>query len=234
MKIGIFTDSHYSSKEVSNKTRRPSLSLGKIHQAMEEFHDVDCIVCLGDLVDTCETYQECEAKLREIGLLIRSVGVPFYCLRGNHDCDLFTEEQFYEGIGTEKPPFSLKMGSDMLVFLDANYDSDGKTYLPGCVDWTDTMLPDDQMESLKTVLADRAVTNVYVFIHQNVDPDVQWQHILSNAEQVRNVISGSGKVKRVIQGHYHPGHNNEIDGVAYHTLPAMCEGERNYYEVMEI
>lgn len=234
MKIGIFADSHYSSQTVSNKTRRPSLSFGKIRRAMEAFAGVDCIVCLGDLVDTCKSYAESEAKLREVGELVRSGGVPFYCLRGNHDCDIFTSDQFYSAVGVERPALSVKAGTDLLVFLDANYDSAGNAYVPGRVDWTDAMLPNDQLERLKDALGAPDVENAYVFMHQNIDPDVQRQHILSNAGAVREVIARSGKVRRVIQGHYHPGHDNLIDGVEYHTLPAMCEGEQNYFEIYEI
>lgn len=234
VKIGIFADAHYSSKNISNLTRRPILSLGKLRQAMDAFRDVDCIVCLGDLVDTCDTFQESEEKLREVGELMQSVGVPLYCLRGNHDCDIFTSEQFYERLGVQKPPFSIRNGSNVLIFLDANSDHSGQAYIPGRVDWTDTRLPEDQLAQLSEILNAEDVENAYIFMHQNVDPQVQWQHILTNAGAIRKVISNSGKVRKVIQGHYHPRHDAVIDGVLYHTLPAMCEGERNYYEIMEI
>lgn len=234
MKIGIFTDSHYSSKEISNKTRRPSLSFEKIKQALEAFKDVDCVICLGDLVDICDSYRESEAKLRAVGALIRDFGVPFYCLRGNHDCDIFTSKQFYSVLGFDRPEFVIKNGEKRLVFLDANYDVNEAEYIPGNVDWTQTMLPSDQLEALANVLNDQDASEIYVFMHQNIDPDVQWQHILSNADQVRKMLAASGKVRVVIQGHFHPGHDNVLDGIRYHTLPAMCEGERNYFEIMEI
>lgn len=198
MKIGIFADSHYSSKEISNRTRRPNLSLEKIRQAMDAFRGVDCIICLGDLVDTCDTFRESEDKLREVSHLLRSGCAELYCLRGNHDCDIFTPEQFYTTLGVRQPPFSVKFGSDLLVFLDANFDHDGHAYSPGRVDWTDTMLPEDQLAWLKETLADAKVENAYVFMHQNVDPDVQWQHILRNANCVREVLAASGKVRKVI------------------------------------
>lgn len=234
MKIGIFADSHYSSMEISNVTRRPSLSIGKIREAIAAFSDVDCIICLGDLVDTCDTYRQSEDKLIEVGELIRSAGKETYCLRGNHDCDIFTSEQFYAALGLQKPPFKVKKGKDLFIFMDANFDCSDGAYVPGKVDWTDTKIPEDQIRQLADALEDREAERVFVFMHQNIDPDVQWQHIVANADKVREMLAASGKDVSVIQGHYHPGHENMIDGVRYHTLPAMCEGERNHYEIMEI
>ncbi len=234
MKIGLFADSHYSTKAVSCTTRRPSLSGKKIREAMEAFRDVDLVVCLGDLVDHCESPCESAGKLQQTAELIRSYGKPFLCLRGNHDCDLFDRETFYRILGDACPPFSMKTDGKLLVFLDANYTRAGQAYRPGTVDWTDTCLPEDQMEGLKKALSDPEIEAAYVFMHQNIDPDVQHQHILANADRVRDILAASGKVKQVIQGHYHPGHDCTIDGTAYHTLPAMCEGERNHYEILEI
>jgi manganese-dependent ADP-ribose/CDP-alcohol diphosphatase len=48
------------------------------------------------------------------------------------------------------------------------------------------------------------------------------------------MLAASGKVKTVFQGHYHPGHENELNGIRYITLPAMCEGEENRFAVYEI
>ena len=54
MKIGLFTDSHYSTVEAYG-TRRPTLSLGKIRTAMEAYtaEGADLVICLGDIVDHC-------------------------------------------------------------------------------------------------------------------------------------------------------------------------------------
>jgi hypothetical protein len=78
------------------------------------------------------------------------------------------------------------------------------------------------------------VSEAYVFLHQNLDPEVQKDHIVRNAEIVREYIRDSGKVRAVFQGHYHKGHQTVIDGIPYHTLPAMCEGEENRFLIIEL
>ena len=45
-------------------------------------------------------------------------------------------------------------------------------------------------------------------------------------------IRESGKVKLVMQGHYHLGAERTIDGIPYITLPAMCEGTDNSYQIL--
>lgn len=234
MKIGLFADSHYSSMTVSCGTRRPSLSYGKIREAFEAFEGVDCVICLGDLVDHSDSRDENIQKLGEIMELIRSFGLPFYSLMGNHDGDIFTAEEFDGYTGGSYPPFSVCMDGKTLVFLNANYSSDGKAYVPGKIDWTDAWIPEKQIGMLRNVLSNDEIKEAVVFVHQNLDLNVEKRHIIGNAAEIREILRASGKVRKVIQGHYHPGHDSIIDGIEYLTLPAMCEGERNHYEIIEI
>jgi len=64
-----------------------------------------------------------------------------------------------------------------------------------------------------------------VFMHQNIDPDIHVSHRLSNDAVIRRVLEENGRVKCVIQGHYHEGAENTVNGIRYLTLPAMCERE---------
>ena len=75
MKLGLFTDPHYSTKELTCKTRRPSLSYGKIKEAMEHFisEKVDAVICLGDLVDDCGSREENVDAIKMIIDLIRDI-----------------------------------------------------------------------------------------------------------------------------------------------------------------
>jgi len=234
MKLGLFSDSHYSDKAVSCTTRRPSLSYGKIRDAMEAFRDAGCdlVLCLGDLVDCCDTIEEDRARLDELRELITSYGLPFYSLMGNHDYQNFDREEFAARI--PHPPFFLRFGDLTLIFPDANYADNGVIYRRDAIDWTNAYLPADQMKRLADVLADDATVNAHVFLHQNLDPSVEKHHIIRNAGQIRGVLEESGKVRGVWQGHYHPGHESVIAGIPYTTLPAMCEGERNPFRIAEI
>lgn len=234
MKLLIFTDSHYCSKEVACKTRRPLLSYGKVEAMLGACPDADMLLCLGDFIDDGGDHAANVAHTEALMTRIRAAGIPFYTLMGNHDCHAFTRGEFAALTGGAVPPFVLRDGAVALIFLDAGYSDDGSIYEPGKIDWKNCYLPPVQLEQLRETLADPAVRDAYVFVHQNLDPGVQVDHIIRNAADARAVIAASGKVRAVYQGHYHHGHEAMIDGIPYITLRAMCEGEENSYRVVEV
>ena len=236
MKLGLFTDPHYSTKELACKTRRPSLSYAKIKDAMEHFANerVDAVICLGDLVDDCGSVEENVEAIKRITALIRSFNVTFYCMMGNHDYQNFTRTDFDKYTDGAYPPFSIEMGKSLLIFLDCNYRKCGRIYAPDDVDWKDTRLPDGQLQKMRELIEASPEKDVYVLSHQNIDSGIRADHVTDNAEDIRAVLNSFANVRAVIQGHYHHGHDNVIDGTKYHTLPAMCEGEGSYFEIFEV
>ena len=230
MKIGLFSDAHYSSAALTCERRYNNKSLGKIEQAYRFFEREGCAlaVCLGDLIDTEATVEQEKENLARVGQVIRQSTVPTVCLMGNHDAFVLERAEFYEILGLS-PVEELHLDGRRLLFLDTCYFKDGRHYAPGDSDWTDCFLPD--AESLRARLAQRGDT--YLFLHQNIDPAVMENHRLGNADHVFSVIRESGRVKAVFQGHFHPGCRSEYDGISYITLPAMCESEDAYF-VMEI
>ncbi|MBQ1224072.1 MAG: hypothetical protein IIX84_07285, partial [Oscillospiraceae bacterium] len=67
--------------------------------------------------------------------------------------------------------------------------------------------------------------DVYIFMHQNIDPAIHESHRLYNTDEMNRIIRESGKVKAVFQGHYHAGAQNVYDGIKYIAFPAMCEND---------
>ena len=211
MKLGIFTDSHYSSQTLTCACRWNSRSLGKIKTALAAFRAAGCdlVVSLGDLIDREETHEQEIARLREIADALHTANLPTVCLMGNHDAFAFTHEEFYAVLGGFRPE-DLHVGNTSLLFLDSCYFSDGRHYQPGDSDWTDTFLPD--LPSLERRLKNSG-GNAYVFLHQNIDPTVRADHCLSNAAAVRALLEESGKVRAVFQGHYHKGSRAAQNGI---------------------
>lgn len=235
MKIGLFADSHYCADETKNKTRRPKLSLEKVKTAMQYFKsvDADMCICLGDLTDSaCEDFSVPD-PLENILEIIKTYNIPFYCVPGNHDYMDYSAEKFFELIGTALPPYIVETPNLSLIILDANYRSDYRRFDVAGVQWTDSNLPPEQSLFLENALA-ASKKQCIVFVHENLDFNVEEHHIIKNADEVRRIIEKSGKVKTVVQGHYHLGADNIINGVRYFTLPAMCEGTQNRFAVLEI
>lgn len=224
MKIGIFTDSHYSSAELTCGKRHNSKSLKKIEEAYAHFQAEKCdlVISLGDLIDREEEHITEIENLKKVAAVIRDSGIQTYCVMGNHDAFAFTSDEFYEILGHDRRPCRKHINGKTLLFLDTCYFKSGRHYEPGDSDWTDTCLPDPS--ALKKQLRESG-GDAYIFMHQNIDPDVKENHRLSNDREVRKILEKSGIVKEVYQGHYHPGIISEHNGIRYTTFPAMCEND---------
>ena len=227
MKIGLFTDSHYSSAPLTCGNRFNNQSLRKIQEAMNVFVQEQCelVVILGDITDT-EASRELEVQnLRQIAAVLDTSGLDVVCIMGNHDAFVFTPEEFYGLLGGKYRPRTIQRDGVNLIFLDACYFHTGVHYAPGNSDWTDTFYP--HTDALQDILSSLA-GEIYVFMHQNIDPEIREDHCLCNAAQIRSILEASGNVKAVYQGHYHWGHENHCNGISYITLPAMCQNEKAY------
>ena len=224
MKLGLFSDPHYSSHEVTCGNRYNSRSLGKISDALEEFRAQGCemVICLGDLIDREKAHEKEIAHLERIAKVVNEKGMPFVSLMGNHDAFAFEPDEFYRVLGESAFPRTMQFENAAFVFVDACYFASGVHYAPGDDDWMNTYYPyaEALQRELETLKGD-----VYVFMHQNIDPDIHVSHCLSNAEQMRKALEACGRVKCVIQGHYHKGADNCVNGIRYLTLPAMCEND---------
>lgn len=237
MKIGLFTDCHYCKADNIGGNRRPNLSYQKIKEAMTYFKEqnVDMVFCLGDMTDHDEnsTKDDIISCFKEAMSLISSFNTPFYLIPGNHDYLVMTAEDMERNSCFKIPPYTVCTNSHNFIILDANYRSNMERFDIAGVEWTDSNLPPHQIDFLKSEL-ERSTKPCIVMVHENLDPDVDKYHIIKNADQIREVIKNSGKVSMVIQGHYHKGNENTVDNILYVTLPAMCEGKRNSFKILEI
>lgn len=230
MKIGLYSDPHYSSQELTGGNRYNSRSLDKMKAAYADFTAAGCdlIVCLGDLTDTEDTRAREEANMRQIAALFSACPIPTVCVMGNHDAYVFEPEEFYTLLGGCEPLDWIAEGK-MLVFLSANHNPDGSAYHPHAFHWDKCYLP---TEGLAEQLA-AAEGEVTVFLHQNLDAACPADHRPVNADEVQDILAAAGNVKAVYQGHFHWGADTEKDGVHYVTLPAMCCYE-NTHRIIEI
>ncbi len=219
MKIGIYTDPHYSSQEITCGNRYNSKSLDKMRDAYRDFEAAGCdmVICLGDLTDTEDTKEQELCNMRKIADFFAACPIPTTVVMGNHDAYVFEPAEFYALLGGCEPR-DVVTGNTTLLFLNANYNPDGTPYHPHAFQWDRCCIP---TEGLTHRLA-MATGDVFVFLHQNLDAACPDDHRPRNADEVCRILADSGKVKAVYQGHFHWGADTERDGIRYVTLPAMC------------
>ena len=228
MRIGVFTDSHYSSTNVDWAKRFNNQSLRKMKEAYEYFCDMKCdrVICLGDMTDFEDTREKEISNLNEIKALMDNYDIPTTIVMGNHDAFAFDTDEFFEIMGEDKRPVNIFTDVFNFLFLDTCYFKSGAHYKRGDSDWTDCFYPFEQ--KLEETLS-KLKSDTYVFLHHNLDPSMPADHLPYNHARLREIIEKSGVVKKVIQGHYHIGHISDRNGVEYLTLPAMCASEFAYY-----
>lgn len=232
MKLGVFTDPHYSGADTV-KEKCPRLSIGKMKDAFAAFKaaNVDLVVCLGDSLDHCSSHGEALGLMNEIKSLVRSAGVPFCAIPGNHDYQEFSAQELVS-FGVCVPPCAEMLEGVCVILLDANYRSDMRRFDVAGAVWTDANLPPEQLAFLEKTLAATDKPCI-VLIHECLDPAIPETHRVNNADAVRAVLEASGKVKLVLEGHYHAGGDSVINGIRYCTVPGMCVGEQNSFVTVD-
>ena len=237
LRIGIVTDAHYADADTRG-TRHYRESLAKMKEAVAVFQreGVDFAIETGDLIDAADARSRPAelAFLRQIDHQFKQADVPTMYVLGNHCVYSLNKKEFLGTVGQEKSYFSRDVGGWHIVVLDACFREDGEPYYRGDFDWTDTEIPSEEREWLKGAL-DATDLPTLVFVHQRVDLDKPNSYAVHSASEVRSILSGSGKVAAVFQGHSHTNEHKLIDGVNYVTLTAMVEGsgdQNNAYSVL--
>lgn len=229
--IGVFTDLHYA-KDVNSRYRFCSLSLLKLENIIATFNErkIDFAVCLGDCIDSMRSVQEDIEDLMAVRDCLKGLDAPLHIVMGNHDVRSMSKSKFLQTIkpGTESAYYSFVSGRSKFIVLDANNNADGP-YDSGNFNWREAYIDEVQKQWFAKELEKGGIDNIIVFVHQNLDERFVGgeidPHVVANAGEIRAIMEASGKTISVIQGHCHAGHEQEINGIGYHTLRAVCEGE---------
>lgn len=153
---------------------------------------------------------------------------------GNHYVHTLTKQEFLDGVGQKKSYYSFDEGGVHFVVLDACFRSDGKPYGRKNFEWTDTSIPQEQVEWLQADLKESSGPTI-VFTHQRLD--VSNHYGIKNAPEIRKLLQDSRRVVAVLQGHSHKNSYKAIAGIHYCVLAAMVEGsgeKNNSYSTVDV
>ena len=239
LRFGWVTDVHYAFRE-AKWGRYYTESILKLREAVELFNslNLDFVIETGDFKDQNEQpdHEKTLQYLKEVENEFAQYRGDRFHVFGNHDVDSISKDDFLKiapnaGIPSDKTYYSFKKSGFKCIVLDACYRSDGMPYDKGNFDWTDTIIPDFELDWLKKELSGSDFP-VLVFVHQQLDGPGDGNYFVNNSEGVRSVLEESGKVLAVFQGHYHEGAYNKINNIHYITEKAIVEGsgeENNSY-----
>jgi len=231
IRIGIFTDAHYAKGLTACSTRTCWQSMKKAEKVLEALRDTDLIVQLGDLINISGDEDQDMENIRSMQELLTHCGKTCLSVLGNHDVEAAKKRVFLPE--AELGYYYKDTDGLRLIVLDGNYTSAGISYEDTGWDWTDSFIPEHEMNWLRETLK-TAPGKAVVFCHQNLDDRSGDPHVIRNAGEVRRVLEESGKIIAVLQGHCHRGCVNEQNGILYHTFRALCEGDGIPCAVAEI
>jgi len=235
LRIGLVTDLHYANKSPAG-SRHYRETRDKLQEAALQFEkdQATMLVELGDLIDAADSVSVEQSYLKTINGDFSAICNDRHYVLGNHCVDTLHKEEFLAGVEQPESYYSFDRGNFHFIVLDACYRSDGESYGRRNFKWTDTNIPQAEVEWLRADLKTSDKKTI-VFAHQRLD--VSNHHGVKNSADVRKVLESSEQVLGVFQGHSHENDLREINGIPYCTLVAMVEGsgpENSGYSLLEV
>lgn len=244
LRFGWVTDVHYAFRS-EKWNRYYTESIFKLREAVDLFNslNLDFVIETGDFKDQDETpvHEKTLQYLTDVEKEFAKYKGDRFHVFGNHDVDSISKKDFLSiagnsGISPDRSFYGFQKNGFKCIVLDACFRSDGSPYNKGDYEWTDTIIPDFELDWLKQEL-ESSSSPVLIFVHQRLDGEGTGDYFINNSKEVRNVLNASGKVLAVFQGHYHEGDYKKINNIHYITEKALIEGsgeKNNSYSVVTV
>ncbi len=231
--VGIFADLHAHDTN-SPGEKKVMVNYGERLQAFVEAMNAwpaDLVIELGDFVNgrfvsgaPLGEPKRIAGILEDVETIYSALTMSRYYVLGNHDVYDLSKAEFLEGTGASSTTASFDAGAYHFVILDAQFNKNEEDY--GHVSWmVQGRIPKTQLAWLREDLA--ATENpTIVCVHQPLDVDfdlLSGGPTVANAEAVKAILSESGVVIAVFQGHDHENRYVEIDGIHYVTFEALVD-----------
>lgn len=223
--FALIADAHVGPEKpyegVVRKLSRHSLDyLAELTDELQQ-HKLDFVVQLGDFIEDDDDISADRANFCAGQAVLSRLQSPLLNVIGNHDQVNLSQAELCRLTARERLYYSQDIGGLHCVVLFSS-----------SVDHTDIHIDSLQRQWLAADLAATSLP-VVVFLHHPVDE----QSLLGNVwferypdycfveerQEVRQILSGSGKVLAVFTGHVHQNSHSTIDGVHYLTVQSLVE-----------
>ena len=200
VKFAVFTDLHYDHIHDGDE---------RIEQFVAAVKDqeLDFIIQLGDFAYPIPENQKVIDK-------IKTLGVPFYGMLGNHDTDRYSREDVLRFLGLENSYYGFRMGNIKFIVLDTCYVNTEQLY---------PYVPEPELRWLERELDDDAQFYV-LFSHHSMTNDFANRGVINRDEIQACIAAANQKDKKVLlymSGHDHGEDITQIGDTVYYALNAM-------------
>ncbi len=236
-RFGVITDIQYADR-AANIGRYYRNSIIKAKHCIDAINAIQPDFCmhLGDLIDWPGQPEKGRQALDTIMPVMQSFHGPMYYLIGNHDRDSVPVDELAAlwDMPQGQTWYSFDHKGVHFIALDSNFDEHGRPYQPGDGQWDNCYVSEQQLDWLKSDLAQCLTDVVFVMVHALLD-DLDDPHVIKNASVVRSILENSGKQIVVLQGHMHCGRESKKNGICYHTMRSIVNGRaRRCFWIVEV
>lgn len=226
MRFALFTDQHFGPpayfggklRKLSHEAARLTREL--VRQLNEELRP-DLVINLGDVIED-ESHDADLARYREFLGIVAGLDAPVLHVAGNHDTLHVAVEELCALWGESGGAYrSRDVAGVHFAALHSLETKDRSVNLPA-----------EQLDWLRADLAATSLPAIVLVHHPaselRLDGNRWFEHAphicrIAERRQLRRVISDSGKVLAVFNGHAHWNHLDLCDGVPYVTLQSLTE-----------
>jgi len=208
LKVLQITDTHlYSDTEGTLLGLNTQSALDEVLEMTREYGKVDLILSTGDLV-----HDSSEIGYKRFKSIFESLGIPVYCLPGNHDNPDMMKKCL---VNSNVQYISSVVHNDwVFTFLDTKLPNSEVGHLA-----------DKELKLLESTLAAHPNKQAFVCLHHNPVPiDSAWMDTMQvdNSEAFFNIIDKHDNVKGILWGHIHQIYEKERKGVKLMATPSTC------------
>jgi len=234
VRIALFADAHahdtdspVEGKVMTNYAER----LAAFVEAANTW-PADVAIELGDLVngafvmgpgygDPARIPSILEAALASLS----GLDAPMHYVLGNHDLYDLSKIEFLAAVAQDEAYYSFDLGGIHFIIIDAEFNDPDESDFDHVFMRVKCRIPVVELEWLTADLAATdlpTVVNIHQPLDAEFDPNAGGPPVVNN-EEVRQILSDSGAVIAVFQGHDHTNVYEEIDGIHYVTFAAMVD-----------
>jgi 3',5'-cyclic AMP phosphodiesterase CpdA len=234
LRIGIVTDVHAHDTDSPGELKVMTNYAERLTAFVDAMNawPANAVIELGDLVNgafvLAADYGDptrIATILDDAVALISELECPTHYVLGNHDLYDLSKDEFLAAVGREEKYYSFDLGGFHFVILDAEYSDPAGDDYDHVFMRVKCRIPSHELDWLREDLAQTDLPTV-VCVHQPFDSEFDTfaggPAVVNNAE-VRQLLSESGVVVAVFQGHDHENRHAEIDGIHYVTFEAMVD-----------
>ncbi len=208
LKVLQITDTHlYGDTDTTLLGINTQSALDEVLEMTREYGTVDMILSTGDLV-----HDSSEVGYKRFKSIFEPLGIPVYCLPGNHDTPAAMKKYLVNSDVQYIP--SVVHNDWVFTFLDTSIPNSEGGHLA-----------DEELTILQSTLAAHPDKQAFVCLHHNPVPiDSAWMDTMQvdNSDDFFKIIDQHDNVKGILWGHIHQIFEKERKGVKLMSTPSTC------------